>query len=142
MPNKYNRRFKKPEDMWMAWESYKEECDNETVVTTAFSQKEAAFVSAEVPHPTTYTLKGFVSSIGMTEQNFNATYEKKSTFESVIARMKLECELDARKKFEKGVIEPRLAGLWMSNYGYTTNVDNKVEADMSLNITVDYGDEE
>ena len=28
------------------------------------------------------------------------------------------------------------------NYGYTTNVNEKVEADMDLNISVDYGDDE
>ena len=49
-------------------------------------------------------------------------------FESVIACMKEECEVDAREKFELGVIDSRLAGLWMSNYGYTTKTDQKVSS--------------
>ena len=34
--------------------------------------------------------------------------------------------MDARKKFELGVIDSRLAGLWMSKYGYTTKTDASV----------------
>ena len=33
--------------------------------------------------------------------------------------MREECEIDARMKFELGVIDPKLAPLWMSRYGYS-----------------------
>lgn len=35
--------------------------------------------------------------------------------------MREECEVDARQKFETGVIPVKLAGLWMSKFGYTVN---------------------
>ena len=60
----------------------------------------------------------------------------------MVTRMKEECEIDAREKFELGVIPSQLAGLWMSRHGYTNKVDTSVDADMNLNINIDYGDEE
>lgn len=87
----------------------------------------------------------------MTEANFYITYvndehhgiseKAREEFKLVIACMKEECENDARQKFENGTIDPKLAGLWMSKHGYTTNVDQKVDADMTLNVKVDYGEE-
>ena len=35
-------------------------------------------------------------------------------------RIREECEVDARKKFETGQLPGKLAGLWMSKYGYCT----------------------
>ena len=125
----------KPDEMWQKWEEFKEYCDSETVIRTEFSQKSSEFVTASIPAPITYTVKGFCKFVGMTEQNFYATYNKSKKFESVIARMKEECELDARKKFENGTINSRLAGLWMGNYGYTTNAN--VEADIQQVVIVD-----
>ena len=135
------RKISSGADMWRKWERFKEYCDNKTVVRTEFSQKLGEFVTDVIPSPVTYTIKGFCKYIGMTEQNFYATYNKNKRFESVIARMKEECEVDAREKFENNTLNSRLAGLWMSNYGYTTNVNQEIDADMELNVTVDYGDE-
>lgn len=133
--------FKTPNDMDRAWQKYKLECDNAVVSTTTFSQKDGKYITACVPHPITYTMKGFALSSGMTENNFYETYRNDPEFGSVIACMKEECETDARRKFENGTIDSRLAGLWLSRYGYTTNVDQKIDADMSLNVSIDYGDE-
>ena len=71
-----------------------------------------------IPSPVTYTLKGFCLFIGLTEQGLQATYAKDPKFESVITRMREECEQSARRSFEQGTIPSQLAGLWMSNYGY------------------------
>lgn len=136
------RKFRKPSDMLEAWERYKQECNESTVVVTTFSQKDGKYITANVPHPVTITFKGFALFCGMTETNFYETYRTKNGFKSVIERMKEECELDARKKFENGTIDSRLAGLWMSNHGYTTNVEQKVESDMTLEVKIDYGEGE
>ena len=141
MAKEHNKKINTEKIMWEKWEEYKKECDNKTVVRTEFSQRASEFISAVIPAPVTYTIKGFCKFIGMTEANFYATYNKKEKFESVIARMKEECEVDAREKFENNTLNSRLAGLWMSNYGYTTNVSADVETDMELNISVDYGEE-
>ena len=138
---KGGRTFKTSSDMLKAWEAYKEQCDNATVVQTTFSQKDGKYITEKIPHPITYTLKGFALSAGMTENNFYETYRNKEEFGLVIACMKEECETDARSKFENGTIDSRLAGLWLSRYGYTTNVEQKVDADMTLNVSIDYGDE-
>ena len=59
----------------------------------------------------------------------------------MVTRMREECEVDARMKFELGVIDPRLAGLWMSRHGYSTKVEAESDVDMDLNINIDYGED-
>lgn len=124
MPRK--RKISSAKAMREAWEQYKKLCDTKTVNVTAFSAKQGEFISKDVPHPITYTIKGFCRHIGITEQAFYDTYAKDMKLESVIARMREDCELDAREKFENGTLNPKLAGLWMSNYGYTVRQDTNV----------------
>ena len=119
-------KFRSAKNMLDAWEKFKEYCDARSVLVHEFSAKNSEFVSKELKRSITYTIKGFAVWCGMTEQNFYATYSKDSKFESVIARMKEECEVDARSKFELGIIDSRLAGLWMSNYGYTTKAESSI----------------
>ena len=121
------RRIKSVKDMEKAWIDYKDYCDNKSVLVHEFSHKLADFVSKELKKPITYTIKGFALSLGMTEQNFYATYRHDPKFERAIDRMKDDCEIDAREKFELGVLNPRLSGLWMSKYGYSVNKQNLEE---------------
>lgn len=123
----YSKRINSPKAMEIAWESFKDYCDHRTVTRTEFSQKLSEFVTAVIPAPVTYTVKGFCKFIGMSEANFYITYDKNEKFKSVITRMKEECEVDAREKFENGTINSRLAGLWMSNYGYSTKAETNME---------------
>jgi hypothetical protein len=51
--------------------------------------------------------------------------------------MKEECEIDARQKFENNTLNSRLAGLWMSNYGYSTKSESKEEIKNSVVIVDD-----
>ena len=53
----------------------------------------------------------------------------------MVTRMKEECEVDARSKFELGIIPTQLAGLWMSHYGYTTKIDSNIEVPMPVIIS-------
>lgn len=131
------KMFRTANAMWEKWTAYKMFCDSKTVVRTEFSQKSSEFVTAVIPAPITYTIKGFCLWCGMTEQNFYATYNSDKRFESVIARMKEECEIDARQKFENNTINSRLAGLWMSNYGYSTKTESKEEIKNSVVIVDD-----
>jgi hypothetical protein len=137
MAKEYKKKINSAQAMADAWEQYKEICDNKTVTRTEFSQRTSSFVTAVIPSPVTYTIKGFCIYIGMTEQNFFATYTKNRKFELVIARMKEECEADARQKFENGTINSRLAGLWMSHYGYSTKSESKEEIKNSVVIVDD-----
>lgn len=134
------RKFGSAKALETAWNEYKSFCDNKTVVTTAFSQKSGDFVTAEIPKPVTYTIKGFCNYVGMTEQAFYSLYDKEEKLELVIACMKEECEIDAREKFENGTIDSRLAGLWMSHYGYSTKADSNISADVGVTIIDDLGD--
>jgi len=112
------RKIKSAQDMERLWEAYKTYCDNRTAIITAFDKRRAVFVSEELIKPVTYTLKGFCLFIGISRSKFYATYEKDEAFRDTIARARGECELDARVKFETGQIHPRLAAIWMGNYGY------------------------
>lgn len=126
-----------PKTMRETWEEFKAYCDSKTVIRTEFCQKSGEFVTAVIPAPVTHTIKGYCAYIGMTEANFYATYDKNPKFELVIARMKNECEVDAREKFENGTINSRLAGLWMSHYGYTTKAESKEEVKNTVVIVDD-----
>lgn len=123
--------------IWDKFIEYKVVCDNKTVIRTEFSQRTSEFVTAVIPAPVSCSLKGFCNYVGMTEQNFYEYYAKKPQLESVIARIKEVCELDAREKFENGTINSRLAGLWMSNYGYSTKSESKNEVKNSVVIVDD-----
>lgn len=136
------RKFGSASALEKAWEEFKEYCDKKTVITTAFSPKVGSFVTQEVPHPITYTIKGFCAFVGMTETAFYDLYNKDEKLVLVIARMKQDCEIDAREKFENGTIDSRLAGLWMSHYGYTQKTDAQVSNSVDVTIIDDLGDDD
>ena len=110
------------------WEQYKNECDNQMVLVHDFSSKNSEFVSKELKRSTTYTIAGFCVFVGISRQSFYQTYAKDEKYVDIVTRMREECEVDARKKFELQMIPSQLAGLWMSKYGYSTKQDTNVSA--------------
>ena len=118
--------IKGPKQMLDLWVKYKERCDNRSVVVFDHNKKTGEYDINEIYRSVTYTIKGFAVFLGMTEQNFYSTYTKNPKFEYVIARIREECEVDAREKFELGMINPKLAGLWMSKYGYSTKQEDNI----------------
>ena len=128
-PRKFNS-VKALEDIW---EEYKADCDSQMVLTHDFSAKNSEFVSKELKRSITYTIEGFCVFAGISRAAFYERYADNEKFADTVTRMKEECEIDARKKFELGIIPPQLAGLWMSNYGYTT----KSEANVSGNLAIE-----
>lgn len=124
------------------WEEYKDFCNNRTVLAHDFSSKNSKFVSAELTKRVTYTIEGFCVYIGLSRAAFYEYYADNEKYVDMVTRMREECEIDAREKFELGVIPSQLAGLWMSRHGYTTKMDANVDAaDMKLDINIDYGDD-
>lgn len=121
------RRFKTPKALEDAWEEYKVWCDNQNVLTHDFSAKNSEFVSATLKRAVTYTVEGFCVWVKMPRSIFYQTYSADERYADIVTRIKEECEVDARMKFELGVIEPRLAALWMSKHGYSTKVDSATE---------------
>lgn len=123
------RKFKSVKALSSAWEEYKAWCDNQSVLTHEFSSKNSEFVSKELRRSVTYTIEGFCVWAGLARSNFYETYAGDGCFRDIVTRMKEECEIDARMKFELGIIEPRLAPLWMSKHGYTTKTESSVEVE-------------
>lgn len=119
-------RFSTPQEMEDCWEEYKEACDNKSVLVHDFSSKNSEFVSAELTKSVTYTIEGFCVYAHMPRSIFYDTYSKKKRYSDIVTRIREECEVDAREKFELQVIPSQLAGLWMSKYGYTTKVESSV----------------
>lgn len=113
------------------WEEYKNECNNQMVLTHDFSSKNSEFVSKELRRSVTYTIEGFCVFVGISRQAFYETYAKNDKYVDIVTRMREECEIDARKKFELQVIPSQLAGLWMSKYGYSTKQDTNVSASLA-----------
>lgn len=118
------RKFKSSKALEEAWEEYKSWCNNQTVLTHEFSSKNSEFVSKKLKRSVTYTIEGFCVYIGLARSSFYQIYGEDERFSDITTRMKEECEIDARMKFELGVIDPKLAGLWMSKHGYTTKNTN------------------
>ena len=121
------RKFKTARKLEEAWEAYKEHCNNQMVLTHDFSAKNSEFVSKELRRSITYTIEGFCVHAGISRAAFYERYADDSRFADTVTRMKEECEVDARTKFELGVIDPKLAGLWMSRHGDTTKTDQNVD---------------
>ena len=114
------RKFKSVKALEDAWEQYKAWCNDQKVLTHDFSSKNSEFVSAELKRSVTYTIEGFCVWAGLARTNFYETYATDERFRDIVTRMREECEVDARMKFELGVIDTRLAPLWMSRHGYST----------------------
>lgn len=128
-------RFKTPEELAETWEAYKADCDNQMVLTHDFSSKNSEFVSKELRRSITYTIEGFCVFAKIPRSAFYDTYEKKKGYSDIVTRMREECEVDARKKFELQMIPSQLAGLWMSKYGYTTKQDTNISGSLDTEKT-------
>lgn len=128
-------RFQTPDQLSEEWEKYKKECDNKMVLTHDFSSKNSEFVSKELKRSVTYTIEGFCVFAGISRQAFYKDYADKKRFIDIVTRMKEECEVDAREKFELQIIPSQLAGLWMSKYGYTTKLDTEVNGKVEVEKT-------
>ena len=129
------RKFKTARKLEEAWEAYKEHCNNQMVLTHDFSSKNSEFVSKELKRSITYTIEGFCVFAGISRAAFYEYYGDNPKYVDTVTRMKEECEVDARKKFELQVIPSQLAGLWMSNYGYTTKTDTNVSGSVPVVIS-------
>lgn len=135
------RKIKSVKALEEAWEEYKKECDTQEVLAHEFSAKNSEFVSAELRRSITYTIEGFCVYIGLARSKFYDTYRDDPKYGDTVTRMREECEVDARRKFETGMIPTQLAGLWMSNYGYTTKADTKTSVTGAQVVIVDDLDE-
>lgn len=131
------RKFKSVKALTDAWEEYKEWCNNQSVLTHEFSSKNSEFVSKQLKRSVTYTIEGFCVWAGLSRCAFYQTYMPDISFSDAITRIKEECEVDARMKFELGVIDPKLAALWMGNYGYTARADAQISGPVPVVISGD-----
>lgn len=131
------RKIQSVKAMEKAWEEYKEFCDNQTVLTHEFNAKHGNFVSSELKRCITYTIEGFCVHIGLARSKFYETYAEDERFRDIVTRMRDECEVDARRKFELQMIPSQLAGLWMSKHGYTTKADTSTEVKTRVTIVDD-----
>lgn len=131
------RKFKNVRALEEAWEAYKAYCDNQMVLTHDFSSKNSEFVSKELKRSITYTIEGFCVYAKISRSKFYADYADTEKYRDTVTRMKEECEIDARSKFELGIIPSQLAGLWMSNYGYSTKTDSNISGSVPVVISGD-----
>lgn len=127
------RKIKSAAEMERLWEEYKANCDNQSVLTHEFSAARAEFVSKELRKKITYTIEGFCVFLKISKNAFYSTYAEDVRFRDLVTRIREECEVDARGKFETGQIPSQLSGLWMSRYGYGTNSNVKVGAEELVN---------
>ncbi|MEY8419818.1 terminase small subunit [Oscillospiraceae bacterium 44-5] len=131
------RRFKTAKALLEAWEQYKVWCNDQKVLTHDFSSKNSEFVSAELKRSVTYTIEGFCVWAGIPRSIFYQTYDGDEKFSDIVTRMREECEVDARMKFELGVIDTKLAPLWMSRHGYSVKQENSSGAGGGVQIIDD-----
>lgn len=127
------RKIKTVAEMERLWDEYKAYCDNQHVMTHEFSAARAEFVSKELKKKITYTIEGFCVWLGLVRSAFYQNYAHSDKFADVVTRIREECEIDARGKFETGQIPSQLSGLWMSKYGYGINNNVKVGTEELVN---------
>ena len=121
------RKIKNVKQLEDAWQAFKDECNNQVVLTHEFSAKNSEFVSRELKRSITYTIEGFCVYAGISRSAFYETYGESKQFSDMVTRIREECEVDARRKFELGVIPTQLAGLWMSRHGYSAKTEANVD---------------
>lgn len=131
------RKFNTVKALEEAWEGYKNYCNNQKVLAHDFSSKNSEFVSAELKRSITYTIEGFCVFAKISRSSFYEIYGEDKKFSDIVTRMKEECEIDARAKFELGTIPSQLAGLWMSRHGYTAKVDSSISGAVPVVISDD-----
>lgn len=131
------RKFKTAKALAAAWAEYKSWCDNQTVPVQEFSQKNSEFVRGEQRRKATYTIEGFCVWAGIARSIFYSTYGVDERFSDIVTRMREECEVDARMKFELGVIDTKLAPLWMSKHGYSVKQETSTDAEGGVQIIDD-----
>jgi len=119
------RIFQTPDDLLSAWEIYKNYCDNKTSIKTEFSNKISDFITKEIPTPITYTIEGFAVYNKMDRTTFYDTYVNNDSasnvnhngaFSHVASRMRDECIVDIRTKLDSGIIDTKLANLYLGRY--------------------------
>ena len=130
------RKIKSRKALEEAWEDFKHKCDHQIVLTHEFSAKNSEFVSDHLMRCITYTIEGFCMYIGLSRSAFYATYGDDEKYSDIVTRMKEECEVDARRKFELQMIPSQLAGLWMSKHGYTTKTDTKANVTGTQQVVI------
>ena len=131
------RKIKSIKHMKELWNAYKYDCDHQKVLTHDFSAKNSEFVSKELQRSVTYTIEGFCEFVDISRASFYKNYAYTKTYTDMVTRMREQCEIDARKKFELQIIPSQLAGLWMSRHGYTTNADDSANTDEAVKIVDD-----
>lgn len=120
------RKWKTPDEMLADWEKYKKWADSQTttikktVTVRRNGQSETETVTEKKSTPVTYTLTRFCVFAGIGREAFTKTYKADPRFCHVVDTIDKEIEADAREKFERGLINSRLAPLWMSKHGYST----------------------
>lgn len=115
------RKFRTAKALSDAWAEYKTWCDNQQTLTHKFNSKRSEFVSRKLQRSVTYTIEGFCAHVGISRQSFYETYAVQ--FPDTFTCMREECEVDSRMKFELGIIDSRLAPLWMSRHGYSAHAE-------------------
>ena len=131
------RKFKTEKELSDAWEQYKAWCNDQEVLAHDFSSKNSEFVSAKLKRSVTYTIEGFCVWAGISRADFYERYVADARFADTTTRMREECEVDARMKFELGVIDTKLAPLWMSRHGYSTKTESTQADDGGVQIIDD-----
>lgn len=118
------RKFRSAKALSDAWTQYKAWCDDREVLAHDFSSKNSEFVSAKLKRSVTYTIEGFCVWAGISRAAFYENYAADERFTDTVTRMREECEVDARMKFELGAIDTKLAPLWMSRHGYSARTES------------------
>lgn len=126
------RKIKSPAELERYWSDFKEYCDKHVVETHGFSQKRGKYVSNNLTKPLTYTIEGLCVFIGIARRTFYDTYNSDPRFSHIVTRIREECEVDARRKFETEQIPSQLAGLWMARHGYTIKNDTQVSGRVAV----------
>lgn len=128
------RKIGCPEELMQLWSEYKAYCQNHTRIQT-FVDKSGGVKNIEVSAPITCTKTGFCSWFGIVESAFQSTYGEDPLYEDAMDMIRQDSQVDCRSKFEDGTLNPKLAPLWMSRYGYSVKQETEVKGGIPVVIS-------
>lgn len=128
------KKFKTPEEMQVAIDSYFKECGER--VTLVYDGKKKTVV--EVPNPIPYTVEGLCNVLDITRQTL-LNYENNSEYEEyfdIVKKAKAKIQQNLVERGLEGSANPAVAIFIMkNNYGYTDR--QEISSDINTRFTVE-----
>ena len=113
------RKIESPEYLEKMFNEYLEQCKNNTIKRTEFSQRLGEYFTKDIPKPTAPTIEGFAVYLGISSASLYSTYfTDNPEYSEIVTRVRDTVQIAQMDLLVTGQAPPQLAGLLLSRYGY------------------------